>query len=63
METQNTGKLCAKFVGASLNVHFSDAVFAAFGAAYAPFVHGLAVVLVLWLVLFWMYRRRIFLRI
>ena len=50
-------------MGASLNVHFSAAAFRVFGDPYAPFVHGLAVVLVLWLVLFWMYRRRIFLRI
>ena len=30
---------------------------------YMPFVQGLAVVLVMWLILCWMYRRRIFLRI
>ena len=29
----------------------------------ARFAHGVALVLVLWLVLFWMYRRRLFLRI
>jgi heparan-alpha-glucosaminide N-acetyltransferase len=33
------------------------------GDPYLPFVQGLAVVLVMWLILFWMYRRRIFLRI
>jgi predicted acyltransferase len=53
----------ARFVGKSLDTHLGDRVFAFLGDAYLPFLRGVAVVLVLWLVLFWMYRRRIFLRI
>jgi predicted acyltransferase len=33
------------------------------GTPYAPLVQGVCVILVYWLILFWMYRRRIFLRI
>jgi predicted acyltransferase len=41
----------------------SRKVFNLLGAAYAPFLQGVAVLLVLWLILFWMYRRKLFLRI
>ena len=34
-----------------------------FGAAYAPAVRGALVILIYWLVLLWMYRRRIFVKI
>ena len=43
--------------------HVSTGFFEMFGAVYAPFVLGTCVVLTFWLILFWMYRRRIFLRI
>jgi heparan-alpha-glucosaminide N-acetyltransferase len=33
------------------------------GTLYKPLLEGAAVLLVLWLILLWMYRRRIFLRI
>ena len=33
------------------------------GDPYEPLLHGAAVLLVLWLILFWMYRRRLFLKI
>jgi heparan-alpha-glucosaminide N-acetyltransferase len=54
---------CPGFVRDALTRHFGNGLFTMFGAAYAPFVHGAYVVLVLWLILFWMYRRKIFLRI
>jgi heparan-alpha-glucosaminide N-acetyltransferase len=38
-------------------------IFKTWGTAYEPFVTGVAVLLVLWLILYWMYRRKIFLRI
>lgn len=38
-------------------------LFSVFGAPYSPVVLGASLVLVLWLVLFWMYRRKIFIRI
>ena len=53
----------AKFVAESLATHLGARTFAAFGTAYAPFVLGLFTLAAMWLVLFWMYRRRIFLRI
>jgi heparan-alpha-glucosaminide N-acetyltransferase len=56
-------ELGARFVGTSLKTHFSEDAFRVAGEPYLPFVHGLAVVVVLWLILFWMYRRRLFLRI
>jgi heparan-alpha-glucosaminide N-acetyltransferase len=52
-----------RFIGDSLKTHLGEGLFRVPGETYLPFLHGLAVVLVLWLVLFWMYRRRIFLRI
>jgi len=56
-------ELTARFIAASLRTHLGDATFRVAGDPYLPFVQGLAVVLVMWLILFWMYRRRIFLRI
>lgn len=51
------------FVSSSLNTHLGSHIFLAFGSAYAPPLHGAAVLLVFWLMLYWMYRRKIFLRI
>jgi predicted acyltransferase len=51
------------FIVDSLKTHLGRNVFNLLGAAYAPFLQGLAVLLVLWLILLWMYRRRLFLRI
>jgi predicted acyltransferase len=56
-------ELCARFIGENLTTHLGAAAFRAAGDPYLSFLHGVAVVLTLWLVLFWMYRRRIFLRI
>ena len=51
------------FIAQALLTNLGRGVFQAFGEAYEPFLHGAAVLLVLWLILLWMYRRRIFLRI
>jgi predicted acyltransferase len=51
------------FVSKTLHTHLGPDAFKSLGPEYEPLVHGAAVLLVLWLVLFWMYRRRIFLRI
>lgn len=51
------------FIVASLRTHLGRDVFQTYGAGYAPLLQGGAVLLVLWLILFWMYRRKIFLRV
>jgi predicted acyltransferase len=51
------------FIAKNLTTHLGENVFEVFGPAYAPFLHGAAVLFVLWLILFWMYRRKLFLRI
>ena len=51
------------FILGSFRTHFGADVFKRFGSEYEPFVSGLAVLAVEWLILLWMYRRKIFLRI
>lgn len=51
------------FIGENLKTHLGQDFFAFLGQGYAPLVHGFAVLLTMWLILFWMYRRKIFLRI
>ena len=55
-------ELTARFIGASLLIILAGAAVMS-RDPYLPFVQGVAVVLVMWLILYWMYRRRIFLRI
>jgi predicted acyltransferase len=51
------------FIFKNLTTHLGQNAFKIFGDAYEPFLHGAAVLFGLWLILFWMYRRKIFLRI
>jgi len=51
------------FWSRALDTHFGQRPFHAFGDALAPMLHGGVVLLILWLILFWMWRRRIFLRV
>lgn len=51
------------FVSSALVRHLGAAPFAIFGAAFEPVLKGIGVLIVFWSILFWMYRRRIFLRI
>lgn len=51
------------FVKGALARHLGNAPFAILGAPFEPVLQGAAVVLVFWLVLLWMYRRRIFVKI
>jgi predicted acyltransferase len=55
--------LCERFVYSSLHIHLGVRVFRIFGAGLEPLMMGAAVLLVYWLMLFWMYRRKVFLRI
>jgi len=47
----------------NLKTHLGQRVFEVFGAGYAPILERLLVLLIFWLILFWMQRRKIFLRI
>jgi heparan-alpha-glucosaminide N-acetyltransferase len=51
------------FVGSSLRIHLGDRLFASLGAGLQPLLFGGTILLVYWLMLFWMYRRKIFLKI
>ena len=51
------------FVSSSLRTNLGAGAFKSLGQAYEPLLHGGAVLFIFWLMLFWMYRRKIFLRI
>lgn len=51
------------FIGQSLRTHLGAKAFRLFGGAYEPLVYGALIVMVIWLLLYWMYRRKLFLRI
>ena len=51
------------FIVSSLTTHLGANVFKAFGQPYEPLVRGALVLLFMWLLLFWMHRRKIFLRV
>ena len=51
------------FVTGALARHVGPAPFLIFGAPFEPVLRGAAVLAVFWLILWWMYRRKIFLRI
>jgi len=51
------------FITRALPRHLGPDIFNAAGPAYQPLLLGAGVLLVEWLLLFWMYRRKIFLRI
>ena len=51
------------FIADSIKIHGGQNIFDLFGAVYAPMVRQAAVLTILWLICWWMYRRKIFLRI
>jgi predicted acyltransferase len=55
--------LFERFIKDSLRINLGDRVFEIFGTAYQPLLLGSAVLLTFWLILFWMYRRKLFLKI
>lgn len=55
--------LFESFIAKNLRTHLGAAVFGMFGPAFDPLLHGAAILLVEWLLLYWMYRRKLFLRI
>jgi predicted acyltransferase len=55
--------LIDKFIISSLRTHLGQDVFQGFGKQYEVHVAGAAALVVFWLILFWMYRRKLFLKI
>jgi heparan-alpha-glucosaminide N-acetyltransferase len=47
----------------AFTIHLGRAPFEVFGPAFAPIVLGAATLTVFWLILYWMYQRKVFLRI
>ncbi|WP_240907030.1 acyltransferase family protein [Paludisphaera rhizosphaerae] len=55
--------LVENFITEAFRTHLGSDVFQAFGAPYEPFVRGVGILSILWLILFWMYRRQLFLKV
>ena len=55
--------LWERFIISSLHIHLGDRIFQILGPVLQPLLLGIAVMLIYWLLLYWMYRRKIFLRI
>ncbi len=51
------------FILKTFQTHFGQEIFKMFGDAYSSLVSGSVVIVVLWLILYWMYRRQLFLRV
>lgn len=56
-------ELCRDFVENSFRIHLGMRALNAFGTALEPFVLGVLTLATYWLVLYWMYRKKIFVRI
>ncbi len=51
------------FIASSFHIHFGPNVFQFLGKELDPLMQGIAVLLAYWFILWWMYRRKLFLRI
>jgi heparan-alpha-glucosaminide N-acetyltransferase len=51
------------FIARALKTHLGESPFGVAGKVYQPLLMGASVLLMEWLILLWMYRRRVFLRI
>jgi len=56
-------QIMAGGVRGRIKIHFGQQVFESFGATYAPMLERISVLIVFWVILYWMYRRKIFIRI
>jgi predicted acyltransferase len=52
-----------RFISDSLKIHLGTEWTDAFGPAYAPLILGAAILIVEWLILYWLYRQKIYIRI
>jgi heparan-alpha-glucosaminide N-acetyltransferase len=55
--------VATEYVERSLRIHLGPAPFEIFGAIYAPILLGTTTLFLFWLILLWMYRNRVFVRI
>jgi heparan-alpha-glucosaminide N-acetyltransferase len=55
--------LFEQFIADSLRINLGANFFAFLGTGLQPLLHGAAMLLIYWLILFWMYRRKLFLKI
>jgi predicted acyltransferase len=51
------------FIHTNLTIHLGPGIFTIFGGAYEPLLHGTVTLFVMWLLLLWMYRRKLLLKI
>jgi heparan-alpha-glucosaminide N-acetyltransferase len=56
-------QLMTSFIRDNIQRHLGQHIFESFGAIYVPILERAAVLLVLWLIVLWMYRRKVFFRI
>lgn len=55
--------LCEDFVANSFRINLGDRPFQILGSGLEPLLFGAAMLLVYWLMLFWMYRHKVLLKI
>ena len=55
--------LFEQFITSSFRIHLGPHAFGFFGAGLEPFLQGAAVLFMMWLILYWMYKRKLFLKI
>jgi heparan-alpha-glucosaminide N-acetyltransferase len=55
--------LCEGFILSTLRTNIGDRAFAILGAGLQPLLLGIAVMLIYWLMLYWMYKKKVFLKI
>jgi predicted acyltransferase len=56
-------QLSGGYIKQQVRVHFGQEIFESFGKMYVPTLERGTVLLVLWLIVCWMYRRKLFLRV
>jgi predicted acyltransferase len=55
--------LWERFIISSLHIHLGYAIFQILGPGLQPLLLGITVMIIYWLILYWMYRKKLFLRI
>jgi predicted acyltransferase len=56
-------QLSSSFIRKQTQIHFGQEIFATLGEAWTPLLERASVLLVLWLIVWWMHRRKIYLRL